>query len=423
MRRTLALLGLLLSPGLSLSAQQFSLVIDAKPNMKALRDVVGERFTFICQGNLQIQSVYGTDRYTDDSPICTAAVHAGVIQKETGGAVTLLIEEGVSAYPASTRNGVSSASWTSYDRHYVFVSGSGGQIDWGTSATKLPKGFTTPLDLFCPPGAAAYLITKSVYGTDLYTDTTPICVAAVHAGVIGLAGGDVRMTPRGPQASFTASSRNGITSRAYGSWEGSYSLGRVTSPARVSDVQQRATAIDNPALRIAPATLPSISQMDVVVDSLDNILGRTLRYGPIAPVDSLDNMIGRLGRAADSLDNMVVRERVDSLDNIVARIVYPRISKASITQVGGTSSPQLRFSLLDAGGAAIPATNIETYSLPVTWSTSSPSCGFADGLTATGPTVTMKSAGCTATVTATIKRPIGSPSSLPTTKSATFTAR
>ena len=423
MRRTVALLGLFLSPGLSLSAQQFSLVIDAKPSMKDLRDVVGERFTFICQGNLQIQFVYGTDRYTDDSPICTAAVHAGVIQKETGGAVTLLIEEGVDAYPASTRNGVSSASWKWYDRHYVFVSGSGGQIDWGTSATKLPKDFTTPLDLFCPPGAAAYLVTKAVYGSDIYSDTTPICVAAVHAGVITLAGGDVRLTPRGPQTSFAASTRNGVTSRAYGSWEGTYSLGRVMSPARVGDVRQAATSMDNPALRLAPAALPSIGELGVVVDSLDNIIGRTLRYGPIAPVDSLDNMIGRLGRVVDSLDNMVVRERVDSLDNIVARIVYPRISKGSITQVGGSASRQLRFSLLDASGAAIPAANIETYSLPVTWSTSSPSCAFTDGSTATGPTVTMKSAGCTATVTATIKRPIGSPSSLPATRSATFPAR
>ena len=62
MRRTLILLALLVLPEASLFAQQFSLVIDAKPNMKDLRDVVGEKFTFICQANLQIEPVYGTDR-------------------------------------------------------------------------------------------------------------------------------------------------------------------------------------------------------------------------------------------------------------------------------------------------------------------------------------------------------------------------
>jgi hypothetical protein len=52
----------------------------------SLRDRIGERFTFVCppNGTLSLR-VWGTDVYTYDSSICSAAVHAGVITVAGGG--------------------------------------------------------------------------------------------------------------------------------------------------------------------------------------------------------------------------------------------------------------------------------------------------------------------------------------------------
>ena len=65
--------------------------------------------------------VYGTDRYTADSAICTSAVHAGVIQAGPGGDVTLYTGEGCGSFVSTTRNGITSASWGSYGATFAFV--------------------------------------------------------------------------------------------------------------------------------------------------------------------------------------------------------------------------------------------------------------------------------------------------------------
>lgn len=64
-------------------------------------------------------SIWGTDVYTSDSSICTAAVHAGVIT-DAGGNATLTIVPGLSEHPGSDRNGVSSSSWGSWDQAFSF---------------------------------------------------------------------------------------------------------------------------------------------------------------------------------------------------------------------------------------------------------------------------------------------------------------
>jgi hypothetical protein len=234
----------------SAAAQQFSLVIDAGPNLFTLRNVPGNRFTFICKPNLQVKDVWGTDMYPDTSPLCSSAVHAGVIEWAKGGAITVDVMPGQSAYVGSARNRIVSLPWKSHDRSYVFVRGvSGGVIDWGTSATKIPYTFAAPLDLVCPPGGAASVETAAVYGTDVYTDTSPICVAAVHAGIIGVGGGKVRFASRGPQATFTGSTRFGLTTRAYGEWEGSYSLSHTptrTIPDSVVRTSRTSSATSGP---------------------------------------------------------------------------------------------------------------------------------------------------------------------------------
>lgn len=81
----------------------------------------GERFPYNCGPNGAPGSVWGTGTYTDDSNICTAAVHAGLASLANGGNVTIEIRPGESAYKGTTSNGITSSDYGSWVGSYVFV--------------------------------------------------------------------------------------------------------------------------------------------------------------------------------------------------------------------------------------------------------------------------------------------------------------
>jgi hypothetical protein len=91
------------------------------------------------------------------------------------------------------------------------------------NATDL-RGTGAVLQCYCGPSQTAG---GSVWGTDVYTDDSYVCRAAVHAGAIGLAGGVVRIRILGGQSSYPGTSRNGVDSSGYGSWGGSYRFEQV----------------------------------------------------------------------------------------------------------------------------------------------------------------------------------------------------
>jgi hypothetical protein len=106
---------------------------------KDLRGRNGERFTYGCPARPPTNpSVYGTDVYTDDSPICNAAVHSGLISPQAGGVVTIQIKPDAGSYTASARNGVSSKSYGAWKGSYVFVKGESN----GGERGRLPKGIS-----------------------------------------------------------------------------------------------------------------------------------------------------------------------------------------------------------------------------------------------------------------------------------------
>ena len=99
----------------------------------------GERFTYGCPVRPPTNpTVYGTDVYTVDSPICNAAVHSGLISPQAGGVVTIQIKPDAGSYTASTRNGVSSKSYGAYKGSYVFVKGESN----GGERGRMPKGLS-----------------------------------------------------------------------------------------------------------------------------------------------------------------------------------------------------------------------------------------------------------------------------------------
>jgi hypothetical protein len=89
------------------------------------RGQTGKQFTYSCPaGNSATGSIWGTDVYTDDSSVCSAGVHAGVITQAAGGSVTIEIRPGQSTYTSTTRNGVYSYAYGSWTGSFAVVNAS-----------------------------------------------------------------------------------------------------------------------------------------------------------------------------------------------------------------------------------------------------------------------------------------------------------
>lgn len=82
---------------------------------------VGSRLTMVLPPDGNAGSLWGTDIYTDDSSIGTAAVHAGLINFASGGRVTIEIRDGQPSYAGSRRNGVESSAYGQWGRSFVFI--------------------------------------------------------------------------------------------------------------------------------------------------------------------------------------------------------------------------------------------------------------------------------------------------------------
>jgi LCCL domain-containing protein len=74
-----------------------------------------------CPASGRAGSVWGSDVYTADSSVCTAAVHAGVITLERGGPVRLEPRGPQPSFAGSERDGISSSSYGQYGGSFSFV--------------------------------------------------------------------------------------------------------------------------------------------------------------------------------------------------------------------------------------------------------------------------------------------------------------
>jgi hypothetical protein len=77
------------------------------------RNNTGKSYLFRVTGSVA-GSIWGTDVYTDDSNLATAAVHAGLVSSGQIGVVKVTLLPGEAEYSTSTRNGVTSGSWKSW---------------------------------------------------------------------------------------------------------------------------------------------------------------------------------------------------------------------------------------------------------------------------------------------------------------------
>ena len=212
-------------------------------NATAFRGRNGERFTWDCPSYGTAASIYGTDLYTDDSSVCTAAVHAGVISLAGGGSVTIEIRPDAGSYAATTRNRITSNAYGPWVGAYAIVAATpvnpgvaAGANAWSASANAYRAWIGAQYEYNCPANGSVYRI----WGTNTYTDDSSVCTAAVHAGLITVKkGGKVKVEMRDGLAAYRASKRNGITSAKYGAWPGSFIV--VDAPDGPDDAEGVAT--------------------------------------------------------------------------------------------------------------------------------------------------------------------------------------
>ena len=92
--------------------------IACNDSINSLGDKAKDGFTVTCPASCSPGSLWGTDTYTTDSSLCTAARHAGVI-KEGGGDFTVTFADGKKSYKGSERNGVTSSDWGPFDKSFT----------------------------------------------------------------------------------------------------------------------------------------------------------------------------------------------------------------------------------------------------------------------------------------------------------------
>lgn len=159
-------------------------------------------------------TVWGTDRYTDDSALCAAAVHAGAIGRD-GGVVTVLREAGRDIYAGTARHGITSHDYGRYARSLRFAGAPAPAPGPEPCPQRLSINPDLPLPYTCRCTAEA-VREGTVWGTDVYTRDSSLCAAAAHAGVVGREGGTIFALDAPGRDLYVGTSRHGIASHDYG---------------------------------------------------------------------------------------------------------------------------------------------------------------------------------------------------------------
>jgi hypothetical protein len=80
-------------------------------DLRSLEKNIGESFFFQATGDTR-GPLWGTDIYTSDSNLGMACVHAGILKVGESGIVKVTMVTPIPVFSGSTRNGVTSSTWT-----------------------------------------------------------------------------------------------------------------------------------------------------------------------------------------------------------------------------------------------------------------------------------------------------------------------
>jgi hypothetical protein len=93
-------------------------VLEDPGNMLNHNADIGKSFTFRVTGNPS-GSCYGTDVYTTDTTIATAAVHMGLLKPGETGVLIATVLPSPPMFVSTTKNGVTSSGWSVYPAGYT----------------------------------------------------------------------------------------------------------------------------------------------------------------------------------------------------------------------------------------------------------------------------------------------------------------
>lgn len=93
--------------------------IDWETTASGFKGEPGQTYKFRCPEEGTENYIWGSDVYTHDSSICTAAIHAGKINLAQGGVVTIEIRPGRLTYGSTVRNGVKSKTYGEHPRSFA----------------------------------------------------------------------------------------------------------------------------------------------------------------------------------------------------------------------------------------------------------------------------------------------------------------
>lgn len=83
---------------------------------------------------------------------------------------------------------------------------------------------SAPTTCSCASGGGS----GTVWGTNVYTADSNICIAAAHADMIGVGGGQILVTPGSGYQSYPGSTRYGISSSTWGAYDRSFTVSLVS---------------------------------------------------------------------------------------------------------------------------------------------------------------------------------------------------
>ncbi|XP_071984131.1 uncharacterized protein [Engystomops pustulosus] len=205
--------------------------------------------------------LWGTDEYTENSVICKAAIHAGKLTNQ-GGDITTEKIPGLNKHQPSERNGIKSMEYGPWPSSFRFISPSVAAQELGVPSvespqpadTESPENYMGKIEALCS-STATHLSTivteiicpsncieeadEDVWGSDIYTDDTPMCLAAIHSGWLKPVGGRAFVKKMPGQNMYEGSTRNGITSYEHEEWSGSFTFISPEEAAKFTTVTQR----------------------------------------------------------------------------------------------------------------------------------------------------------------------------------------
>jgi hypothetical protein len=94
---------------------------DWSTTAEAYNDRIGDAIAFECPASGTPGTVWGSEPFTSDSSVCTAAVHAGWISLEDGGWIKIKMQPGVDSYQGSKQYGIETTDYGPYEWAFSFT--------------------------------------------------------------------------------------------------------------------------------------------------------------------------------------------------------------------------------------------------------------------------------------------------------------